>query len=278
MSLLAFLVAWMGLKTFSASLSPKIDGAFVNFWQHPRIQKMGVFAVFAPVIVLAIFSPWIYTYDWVFFGVSVVVLLLTLQVFPFESKNERIMDAWYRSDYEGMAIKAEQAYQAQVPEKPFVFSQWWIQSASWTLLHTWVGVLFWFAVLGPAGALLYRLSQTAVEQNRESEIEESDLLLTLFNVMNILPAHIMTLGFALMGHFAQVVCVWKSVDWLNSAQAKPLVEDACLAGLGESKREPDETVWEIESDDVEALPDYLNRVQWFVVALLAIVVFVGVVR
>ena len=275
MSLLAFIASWVGLKAFSHELTPKINQYLQAYWEHSLAKKAGVFAVFLPVIVLALLSPLIYAYDWLFFLVSAIVLVLTLQVFPFKETNEGITESWYQGNYESMALSAEEAYKTSVPEKPFVFSHWWIQSASWTLLTTWVGVLFWFAVLGPAGAVLYRLSQSAEAHRIDSD---GELLSTLTNIMNILPAHIMAMGFALMGHFSNVLCTWKSVEWLNPDQARFVVEESCLAGLGETPSQPEETVWEIETDEIEDLHGYLVRVQWFIVALLAVAVFVGVVK
>jgi len=275
MSLLAFIASWIGLKAFSCELTPKINQYLQAYWDHPVAKKAGVFAVFLPVIVLALLSPLIYAYDWLFFLVSAIVLILALQVFPFKETNEGITESWYQGNYESMALSAEEAYKISVPEKPFVFSHWWIQSASWTLLTTWVGVLFWFAILGPAGAILYRLSQSAKEHRIESD---GELLITLTNIMNILPAHIMAMGFALMGHFSNVLCTWKSVEWLHPDQARFVVEESCLAGLGETITQPEETVWEIETDEIEDLHGYLVRVQWFIVVLLAVAVFVGVVK
>ncbi|HEX4480618.1 MAG TPA: cobalamin biosynthesis protein [Rudaea sp.] len=78
-------------------------------------------------------------------------------------------------------------------------------------LSRWFGVLFWFVVLGPAGALLYRLSQFlalspefAHEQSSSTQIAAQRLT----SVLDWAPAHLMALCLALASNFDAVFKTW----------------------------------------------------------------------
>ena len=77
-------------------------------------------------------------------------------------------------------------------------------------LRRWFGVLFWFWVLGPFGALLYRLGVLAAEH-------DADLLphatregaRTCLAVLEWPVAQLVTLSLALVGNFDSVMAAWR---------------------------------------------------------------------
>ena len=77
-------------------------------------------------------------------------------------------------------------------------------------LRRWFGVLFWFCVLGPFGALLYRLGVLAAEQ-------DADLLphatregaRTWLALLEWPVAQLVTLSLALVGNFDSVMAAWR---------------------------------------------------------------------
>ena len=78
-------------------------------------------------------------------------------------------------------------------------------------LQRWFGVLFWFLLLGPFGALLYRLVALAAEAEArralppEAAVGAQHLLILLDWPV----AQLMTLSMALVGNFDTVVGAWK---------------------------------------------------------------------
>lgn len=71
-------------------------------------------------------------------------------------------------------------------------------------------VIFWFIVLGPLGAVLYRTVNLLVKEPQESEISDlSQKALFLQNILDWLPARILTFIFALSGQFVQVFLCWR---------------------------------------------------------------------
>ncbi len=74
----------------------------------------------------------------------------------------------------------------------------------------WFGVLFWFLVLGPVGALLYRLATLASEDDlAELPLDTSTGARALLSVLDWPVAQLMTLALALVGNFDTVVGAWR---------------------------------------------------------------------
>ena len=81
-------------------------------------------------------------------------------------------------------------------------------------LHRWFGVLFWFLLLGPVGALLYRLTAFSVEgefaQSLPTETREGAR--ALYAVLDWPVAQLMTLSMALVGNFDAVFNAWRQAN------------------------------------------------------------------
>jgi AmpE protein len=85
-------------------------------------------------------------------------------------------------------------------------------------LHRWFGVLFWFVVLGPAGALLYRLTQLLAFAPGFAECQSARqhvLLERAARVLDWLPAHLMALALALVSDFDAVFRTWHDYHAAN---------------------------------------------------------------
>jgi AmpE protein len=93
----------------------------------------------------------------------------------------------------------------------------------------WFAVIFWFALLGPLGAVLYR----AVEQlSRRPEVNEfGTTVQQLHGVLGWVPARLMVVAYALSGHFEQTMQAWRAVPPDTGAIARH--SDAVLQAAGE---------------------------------------------
>lgn len=79
-------------------------------------------------------------------------------------------------------------------------------------LSRWFGVLFWFVVLGPAGALGYRIVQILARHpafSAETGEAAHGLLDRAARVLDWAPAHLLALGLALVSEFDIVVKTWR---------------------------------------------------------------------
>lgn len=93
----------------------------------------------------------------------------------------------------------------------------------------WFAVIFWFALLGPLGAVLYR----AVEQlARTPEANEFGITVQqLYGVLGWVPARLMVVAYALSGHFEQAMQAWRAVPSDPGAMARH--SQAVLLAVGE---------------------------------------------
>lgn len=77
-------------------------------------------------------------------------------------------------------------------------------------LRRWFGVIFWFAVLGIAGAFLYRMVDWLVNENHKLTEDQKDLFTRMLQIMDWPAAQLMTLSLAIATDFDSVYKAWKS--------------------------------------------------------------------
>jgi AmpE protein len=101
-------------------------------------------------------------------------------------------------------------------------------------------VIFWFLLLGPIGAIFYRLVavSTGVQEGKFDSVKEISAPAQMVeSVLDWVPARIITIFFALGGHFMQVLDSWRK----NVARGLYSNDDlmiACgLAALGVNKHD-----------------------------------------
>jgi AmpE protein len=97
-------------------------------------------------------------------------------------------------------------------------------------------VLFWFMVLGPFGAVLYRASAELLRIEREQEGEPAPWTERLVALLDWLPARLTVLGYALAGHFDATASVLRrylfSIDEPLYPRNRSLLREAGRAALG----------------------------------------------
>jgi AmpE protein len=79
-------------------------------------------------------------------------------------------------------------------------------------LARWFGVLLWFVLLGPAGALLYRLAQLATRRDPNSDDHDDPQRETFEQILGVLDwpaAQLMTLALAVAADFDAVLTAWR---------------------------------------------------------------------
>lgn len=76
-------------------------------------------------------------------------------------------------------------------------------------LRRWFGIIFWFAVLGIIGALLYRMIDWLVKEDYEITPEQRSLFRRLQQIMDWPAAQLTTLALAIATDFDSVFAAWK---------------------------------------------------------------------
>jgi AmpE protein len=93
-------------------------------------------------------------------------------------------------------------------------------------------VVFWYAVLGPVGAVLYRLVALATDDEALTQSAR-----TVEEVLNWLPTRLMTLFFALGGNFSHVVACWRKKTNLSLSGSNQFLVDCGAAALGREEQD-----------------------------------------
>ncbi len=96
-----------------------------------------------------------------------------------------------------------------VPENPQTARVAAVEGVFREALRRWFGVIFWFAVLGIAGAFLYRMVDWLVHENHNLTEDQLGLFTRLQQIMDWPAAQLMTLSLAIATDFDSVFVAWK---------------------------------------------------------------------
>ena len=94
-----------------------------------------------------------------------------------------------------------------------------LASISFLSLERLFGVLFWFALLGPAGSVLFRVSQLISRHNRLDSGLATEAAELLYLTLSWLPSRLVALGYGLSGHFTRSMETWAEKGDQNAAYA-----------------------------------------------------------
>lgn len=99
------------------------------------------------------------------------------------------------------------------------------------------GVVAWFVVLGPAGAVLYRLSQLLGYKwealNEPESGQFGQFAAQIFNLMDWVPLRLTAIGFAIVGDFEDAVYCWRTQasTWMHQGIGIVLASGAGALGV-----------------------------------------------
>lgn len=220
----------------------------------------------APVVVLDYYlGGW-----WQLLGLLFAVLILLYCFGPhdLEAEVEAFIDARCRGDEESACWHAAEllgdaelassgAVSRRIMERIFIEAN-----------ERLIAILFWFVLLGPAGALLYRLgSQLPPPAAADGEgIFEAGWRLQ--RLLGWLPARLCAIAYALAGSFVEALHGWRGVDpgWPQSSD-KVLI----ASGFGALRVEPGEI--EDDSHACEQVGEGIALVRRAVLVILALLAF-----
>lgn len=110
-------------------------------------------------------------------------------------------------------LAAAQALRTDGETAPLAFESAPLVEATFAAaLSRWFGVLFWFVVLGPAGALGYRVVQLLARHRAFAdglEATQVELLERTARILDWAPAHLVALTLALVSDFDAVIKTWR---------------------------------------------------------------------
>lgn len=138
----------------------------------------------------------------------VAVLLYCLRYQPMATRVEKLVAALQNNDQH----QAQQMADA-ILEKPAAEDN--VRQVSEALLvnvnERLFAVLVWFAILGPLGALLYRLSWYYSEASIHAKGDFGQYMHRLHALLNWLPARLLASSYAVVGSFEDTIHGWREV-------------------------------------------------------------------
>ncbi len=126
--------------------------------------------------------------------------------------------------------------------------------------------VFWFILLGPAGALLYRLALSAKQAWAGPESDFTRIAHRAFYWLDWLPARATAIGFAVVGDFEDALFCWRTqaAQWKDEAMGIMLASGAGALGvrLGEPLPMSDSVEYrpELGLGDVADVDDVMSTV------------------
>ncbi len=179
--------------------------------QRPWQGRFGLLLAVGLPIVLVGALQWLlgdHFYGLPLFGFALAVLIYTWGPRDLDLDVDAVIDA--RDVTERRAAAA-----ALFPEggEPVIEGPTLVEAVFRCALWRWFGVLFWFLLLGPAGALLYRLVSLAAqgEAQRVLPPAQAQAAKLFVAILDWPVAHLMTFGLALAANFDGVLGAWR--DW-----------------------------------------------------------------
>jgi AmpE protein len=180
-----------------------LDARFPSGWWHGRHGL--VLALLPPLVVVALFQA---ALSRPFLGLVGLLFAIAVLFYSWGPRDldldvEAIMDA---PDHAARAQAAAQLGEGAASLAAPALVQAVFQAAQ----RRWFGVLFWFLLLGPFGALLYRLSAWSAEGDAAFLPAEARIGAQAWLALLDWPvAQLMTLALALVGDFDSVAGAWK---------------------------------------------------------------------
>lgn len=237
-----------------------------------------------PVAVILIFGI-IISLTWIiaaalynFFGLlgflfATIVLIYCIGPTDLDEDVQGYLADIENDDAEGANHKAESVLGYTVSDEPNVVARKVKEAIFIQGNNRMLGVLCWFVLLGPAGALLFRLSEI---HSRTCKVENSgyaDACKRLFYILSWLPARLSVLGYAIVGNFVDTMSKWQGMSDIWRADNDELV---IASGLGALKHDETQEGEEIDTAGVLDALALVKRTLIFWLAVLGIFTLTGI--
>lgn len=210
------------------------------------------------VIVLAgaLFSAWLISamlgnvFSLFGFLFGIAVLILTIGPRDLDSDVQNVITALENKDYEAANIHASELCGRDISEPPLKLVQTVKEEILLQANSRLLAVFFWFILLGPVGAVLFRASCLLKDKAKDESDDFAEACRELYRIIIWLPARICVISYAVAGSFVDTMSYWNGVSdlWLRDSE-----EFIVVSGVGalryeqrigshEHDEEPDVTV------------------------------------
>ncbi len=278
---------WMQQKsTALVALAPSVSG------------PIGLLILLAPLVILVAIAESIFNGMGSFFSFifGVVILIYSIGPKDFTTQVEKYIASLSAGDTEGALMNADifftgHGYKPELAGSPSVTAEIMKRGILLAFNNRILAVLFWFIVLGPIGALLYRFTVLLLERFAGSYFRSgagSDsgignapdpefklAIQRLYMILGWIPARLCVVAFALAGSFSDTLLCWKcTTDFFNKNNDELIV----VSGLHALKMDADTLGDNDDSEaDVAGVEQVLALVKWSLIIVITVISLMTIV-
>jgi membrane protein required for beta-lactamase induction len=252
---------WYWFKRYERWLSLRLS--------HWPLVLLFVCNILPPLIIVGIINCLLQK---ILFGIpqfifSVVIILYCLGPENLWAQTYRCIQALHREDLKSATEELQTSFRVTHIEHSQSFHKKFIHAIFLAAHQRIFAVLFWFVILGPAGAVLYRM----VDSYRTQSVSHLHAIATrVAEWMDWISIRLFTFLFALGGHFTKVFSHWKS-NILKGVQTNDVLLTEC--GFSALDVMEDGLIPESGEAEYEAI-HLLDRVFIIGLVILAMIVLV----
>jgi membrane protein required for beta-lactamase induction len=228
----------------------------------------GTLLIVLPLVVPVVLIDYYLSGLWLLFGLafSVLVLLYCFGPRDLEAEVEAFVDARARGDEESACWHASELLGGEELNSSAGVTKRIMENIFVEANERLLAIVFWFVLLGPGGALLYRISGMMLHyrQDNEGGIYEAGTRLHL--LLAWLPARLCAVAYALAGSFVEAIHGWRETSghWSDSSRNVLIA-----SGFGAMRMEPGEL--NDNSHDIEPVAESMALVRRAVLVFLSAV-------
>ncbi len=186
-----------------------------------------------PCLVLLLLGALVH--GWLFglvsLALAVVVLLYSLGRGDLRINLSNYLNSWNQGNFESAYEQAKligDFHQSESIDNYETLHEHLRRAFFYAGFERWFAVIFWFVLLGPVGALGYRLSYFC---GRNESLEEAERLIALrwVHYLDWLPARLLAFSFALTGNFVNCFNSWQVLK--DNQPTSELLDNCGMAAL-----------------------------------------------
>lgn len=189
------------LESFAAWVRRHVHDSLLCFVLVPGAVVIGL------LILLGLLPGW---FD---FLLGIAILIFSLGPRNIEAQAKGFLDALDRNDQESAVWHATQMSQGQaLPEEADKLCRFVTHTVLIENNDRVLAVLFWFMLLGPVGALLYRVASQLHQSNPQDDSEFAILARQFHQFLGWIPARLTALAYGLSGSLNGTLHNWRHYD------------------------------------------------------------------
>lgn len=276
MALIAIIISLVAERFLGSMEEFRRFGWFKRYcsWQLPYLSQTrpfngpaGVILLLLPPLALVALADFYLSHWWLVLGLAFAILVLLFSYGPtdLEAEVEAYVEAKERGDEESACWHASELLGGAPPEHSPLLIRRIIENTLVEANERLLAIIFWFLLLGPVGAVMYRLSSQLERSLHGEEGPLADAAWRLHLLLAWLPARMCALAYALAGSFAEALQAWKSQQgsWHETTHAVLIA-----SGLGALGYEQGDETSERESG-IGMVHETLDLVRRAVLVLLS---------